>query len=367
MDSSAHPASGTAKPGYRRWRTATLYLLTGVGVLVCLLLSKELIFPITAAIALAVVLRQPRAWLHKKMSPSLTSVTLLCALGLAVLLPGFFVVRSLTGEVITVINFVRSGAASQEMQQLAVQHPKAGSYLQKAVEQLAPGGGGKRLATTAAGYVGLALQHFANGVTEMVLALFLLFFLLRDQEQALSTLRKLIPLDDGETQRFLAKLGDLVYAVFAGRFLIAGFQGLLAGLAYWVLGVPGALLWGVITVICCLIPAFGSFLAWIPIAIYLGLAVSWTKAAILAAWGGIVVGNVDNVLYPMLVGRRTSLHTAIIFVAIFGGVALFGLSGFVIGPVLVSATMLLLIVWKERLGTTSNDNENALGGSGSKS
>lgn len=102
---------------------------------------------------------------------------------------------------------------------------------------------------------------------------------------------------------------------------------------------------------CCLVPAFGAFIAWIPIALYLGLADSWTKALILALWGGIVVSNIDNVLYPVLVGQRTNLHTAVIFVAIFGGVAVFGLSGFILGPVLVAATMLLLHVWKERLGT----------------
>ena len=86
---------------------------------------------------------------------------------------------------------------------------------------------------------------------------------------------------------------------------------------------------------------------------YLGLSQSWTKAALLAAWGGIVVSNVDNVLYPVLVGRKTNLHTAVIFVAIFGGLALFGVSGIVLGPVIVAGTMFLLQVWKRYVQATA--------------
>ncbi len=334
------------------WRTATLFLITVVGVALCFGLLRTLLFPVTGAIVLAVGLRLPRAWMRRHMGPSATATVLLAALSLAVLLPGFFIVRSLTGEALTTAHYVQSGGANQDFHQLTARHQKIGNGLQKAVDQLTPDQAGQRMAGQAAVWFGRALGGLVSGVTELALMLFFLFFLLRDGERAQEVLASLIPLGDAETKQFLDKLGDLTYAVFVGRLLIAGIQGTLAGLAYWLLGVPGALLWTVLTALFCLVPAFGAFIAWIPIALYLGLADSWTKALILALWGGVVVGNIDNILYPILVGRKTSLHTAVIFVAIFGGVALFGIAGFALGPVAVAATMLLLEAWKERLGTT---------------
>lgn len=333
------------------WRAITLYLLTGVGVSLCFLFVHVLLFPVVGAITLAVVLNAPCRWLEKRVRPAVSASLLLLLLCLAVLLPCFFLVRSVVGEVMALIHFVQSGEASAAFHQLTERHKEVGGTLQRIVNQLAPEQASRHLAGNAAVWLGRALSGVVNGFTQIVLMLFFLFFLLRDNSSAHRSLAALIPLGPEETTSFLTRLGDLTNAVFLGRFVIAAIQGALAGLAYWLLGVPGSLLWALITAICCLIPAFGSFIAWVPIALYLGLADSWVKALILTLWGGIVVGNIDNVLYPILVGNRTNMHTAVIFVAIFGGLGLFGLSGFVLGPVLVAATMILLETWKKRLGT----------------
>lgn len=332
-------------------RKVSFFLLTTVGVMVSLLFVHVLLFPIAGAVTLAVVLDGPRAWLRGKLGGTAAAAVLLFALCVAVLLPLFFLVRSVTGEVFATVQYVQSGAADQELHQLTAKHAKVGHLIQKTADQLTPGEAGRQVAGKLAMWIGQGLRSFAGGVTELALLLFFLFFLLRDRDSAYGAFAALIPLPQDDTRHILTRLGELIYAVFAGRFVIATVQGALAGLAYWLLGVPGALLWTLLTALCCLVPAFGAFLAWIPIALYLGLADSWTKALIMAAWGGIVVSNIDNVLYPVLVGRRTSLHTAVIFVAIFGGVAVFGISGFVLGPVVVAATMLLLGIWKKQLGT----------------
>ncbi len=333
------------------WRKATLFVLSALGVAVCFALLHVLLFPVTGAVVLAVGLRVPHRWLRRRMRSILAASALIAGLCLAVLLPGFFIVKSLTGEVLSVLHYVQGGEADRAFHQLTAQHQKIGHVLQKAVDQLTPDQAGRRIASEAALWLGRGLQSFVRSLTELILMLFLLFFLLRDEEKAKESLAALIPLGRKETSRFLLVLADLTYAVFVGRLLIAAIQGILAGLAYWLLGVPGALLWAVLTSVCCLIPAVGAFLAWVPIAVYLGLADSWTKALLLALWGGIVVSNIDNVLYPVLVGRQTNLNTAVIFVAILGGVSLFGISGFVLGPLAVAATMFLLQAWKARLGT----------------
>lgn len=347
------PAKTTAevKPQDRQWRLTSLFLLTGYGVAVSLFFVHVLLFPIVGAVTLAVVMKAPRDWLEQKVGATTAAVLLIVAICLAVLLPGFFIIRSVLGELTSLVQYVQSGAADQQLHQLTAEHQKVGKLIQQAADQLSPDQAGRRIAGHVAVWLGRGIQDFIGGLTEVALLLFFLFFLLRDQNAARRTFAALLPLNHDDTQRITSKLGELVYAVFAGRFVIAAVQGVLAGLSYWLLGVPGALLWTLLTAICCLIPAFGAFLAWVPIALYLGLAHSWTKGAIMAGWGGIVVSNIDNVLYPILVGKRTSLHTAVIFVAIFGGLALFGISGFVLGPVIVAATMLVLETWKKRVGT----------------
>jgi predicted PurR-regulated permease PerM len=192
------------------------------------------------------------------------------------------------------------------------------------------------------------LQAMSKGVVDTVLMLFFYFFLVRDETLAINTLEGLLPMRSNEAFDFVRRLGEVIEAIFTGRILVAMLQGFLAGAAYRLLGVHEAILWGFVTFLCCLIPAFGAFLAWVPIALFLGLADSWTKALILAAWCGAVVLPLESFLYPILIGKRTDLHTAVIFVAIFGGLALFGFSGFVIGPVLVASAMLLLEIWKAR-------------------
>jgi predicted PurR-regulated permease PerM len=178
--------------------------------------------------------------------------------------------------------------------------------------------------------------------------LFLLFFLLRDRALALTSLRSLLPLRDDETSELLQRVGDTVLATALGRLTIAAVQGVLAGLAFWVLGVPGVVLWAFTLAVCAMVPAFGSFLVWGPVAIYLGLTGHWGKAALLAIWGGLIVSTIDNILYPVLVGSHLRAHTATILLSVLGGIALFGPIGIVLGPVLFTITTTLLDIWHRR-------------------
>jgi predicted PurR-regulated permease PerM len=100
-----------------------------------------------------------------------------------------------------------------------------------------------------------------------------------------------------------------------------------------------------------MIPAFGSFLVWGPVAIYLGLTGHWGKAALLAIWGGLIVSTIDNILYPILVGSHLRAHTATILLAVLGGIALFGPVGIVLGPVLFTIAATLLDIWHTRTST----------------
>jgi len=97
-----------------------------------------------------------------------------------------------------------------------------------------------------------------------------------------------------------------------------------------------------------IVPVLGAFVVWIPAAVFLALDGSWGKAVILTVWGAVVVGGIDNILRPMLVGHRLKLHTVPAFISMIGGLVLFGASGFILGPLTVTVTMLLLEIWKAR-------------------
>jgi predicted PurR-regulated permease PerM len=140
-----------------------------------------------------------------------------------------------------------------------------------------------------------------------------------------------------------------VQATLYGTVAVAAVQGTLGGLIFWWLGLPTPLLWGLVMGLLAIIPVLGAFVIWVPAAIFLALDGSWGKALILTGWGAVVIGGIDNLLYPMLVGDRLRLHTIPAFVAIVGGLILFGPSGLLLGPLAVTATVFFLELWQVRV------------------
>lgn len=184
--------------------------------------------------------------------------------------------------------------------------------------------------------------------TQFLIMLFALFYFLRDARRALTTLRRYSPLSERETDRVFHDVVAMIYATVYGTLTVAAVQGLLGGLMFWWLGVPAPILWGIVMAMLSLFPMAGSFLIWFPTATWFALQGDWTRATILVAWGATVIGLIDNLLYPLLVGREMRLHTLMVFFAIVGGVLAIGASGLILGPVLLAVTTTLLSVWRAR-------------------
>jgi len=123
---------------------------------------------------------------------------------------------------------------------------------------------------------------------------------------------------------------------------IAALQGLLGGIAFWVLGIPSPVLWAVLMAFVCMIPVAGSFLVWLPLSIYLMANGYWAKGVVLIVWGALVVSTIDNFLRPKLIRNQTKLHELFVFFSVLGGIIVFGLLGIVLGPVVVAITLGLL-------------------------
>ena len=180
-----------------------------------------------------------------------------------------------------------------------------------------------------------------------VITMITLFFMLRDGKQFIARLQRLLPMDSEHQQRLFKNIVDAVFAVVHGSLVVGMVQGLLAGLAYYFLGVPFAVLWGVVTGFAALLPVGGSTLISLPATIYLFLQGETLRAIILLVWSLGIVGTVDNVLKPLIIGNRLGLPVLFLFFGILGGLALFGAKGIVLGPVIFALLRALLDVYSE--------------------
>ncbi len=166
--------------------------------------------------------------------------------------------------------------------------------------------------------------------------LYLLFFLFRDGPQLADKCRQLIPLSEKHQHHLFRKFTTVVRATVKGNIVVAATQGALGGLIFWILGIQGVLLWGVLMAFLSLLPAVGAALIWFPVAIYFLVSGNIVQGIVLILYGVLVIGLVDNVLRPILVGKDTKLPDYLVLISTLGGLVMFGLNGFVIGPLIAA-------------------------------
>jgi len=187
-------------------------------------------------------------------------------------------------------------------------------------------------------------------LTQLVLTLLALFYFLRDRHLLLQFMRRLMPFTVEETTELFRRVSQTIYASLYGNLAVKFVQGLLGGLMLWILGLPAPVLCGLTMALFATLPVVGASLVWGPAAIYLAMHGSWIKAIVLCGWGLLVVSLIDNVLYPVLVAGELRLHTLAVFFAVLGGLIAFGVSGVVLGPVILAVTFGLLELWRTRGG-----------------
>ena len=185
--------------------------------------------------------------------------------------------------------------------------------------------------------------------------LYLLFFFLRDGRDLAQTIRRAVPMQRQHTDFLLSKFATVVRATVKGTVVVALVQGMLGGVAFAFLGIHGAVLWGVVMSVLSLLPAIGAALVWAPVAIYLMATGSMIEGLGLAAWGAGVMGMVDNLLRPILVGKETKLPDYLVLLSTIGGLSIFGLNGFVIGPAIAALFVATWALFSHEEGATPED------------
>jgi len=188
-------------------------------------------------------------------------------------------------------------------------------------------------------------------IADLFITAYIAFFLIRDGDSLARAVRRAIPLSSAHTQDLVDKFTAVLRATVKGNLLVAAIQGTLGGIAFWFLGVGAALLCGVLMAFLSLLPAVGAALVWLPVAVYFLLTGALWQGVALVAYGVLVIGLVDNLLRPILVGKDTRMPDFVVMITTLGGMAVFGINGFVLGPTIAA---MFIAVWHIYVVTRSN-------------
>jgi predicted PurR-regulated permease PerM len=183
-------------------------------------------------------------------------------------------------------------------------------------------------------------------IFQIFFTIFTMYYLFRDGDRIYDAMLNSIPLNPAEARKIFDRTHEVIHASVYGVIVIAMVQGTLGGLAFAALGLPSPVVWGVVMFFLSMVPMVGSSVIWVPAAIYLAITGHYGKAVALALWGALVIGVVDNILRPKLVGERARLHELLIFFSVLGGLQIWGPLGLVLGPVMIAITIALFEIFK---------------------
>lgn len=334
-----------------RW--LALLIATAIALYLCWLMLRPFVSVLAWASVLVILFypvhRRLVAWTHRPATSALFSSLLVI---FTILVPLTLITIAVVNELSNAVNAVHGNLSTlldPQTSPLGRAITWLGQYVN--IDELRNSdffmervkGMSGAIASRALGFVG----GIVGAIVQTFFVVFTMYYLFRDGEHFIRALPDTLPLKREQSERIFARTRDVISASVYGVLVIAVIQGTLGGLAFWMLGLPSAIVWAVAMTFLSMIPMAGSFLVWVPAAIYLALTGHWVKALILVAWGTLIIGTVDNFLRPKLVGERTKLHELFIFFAVLGGLRVFGVVGIVLGPVVLAITLALLDVFRQ--------------------
>ncbi len=328
-------------------KSLALGLVTLALIYLCAVIMKPFISILAWSLALAVASHPVSSWLHTRIRcRSIASLVTLAIAAIVVFLPALWLAHVLIEAAVNNFGEVVQRSGLKTWIDPVTAPPRLAPLLVWLDEAL-------HLRQMTADFMSSIAQRLPQlvttsllGLIQFLLILFTSFFFIRDGEIFFSLLKRSVPLSTYQTERIAFRVLDTVHACLFGVVLMAILQGALGSAIFWWLELPQPALWGVVMGLLAVVPYLGAFIIWIPTAFFLALHGRWSDALVLSVWGAIVIGLADNLLYPILVGKRLHYHTLAIFLFLLGGVFVFGSSGIVLGPVILSLTHGILSVWQ---------------------
>jgi predicted PurR-regulated permease PerM len=344
--------------------TIFLLVLTVVALYFCYVITKPFFGPVFLAIMLAIVFYpvhiRIQAFLRSRNMAALLSTVLVL---FAFLVPAIGLAIIISRETNGLYQSLNERSAEQGGWNPYVMHAMervlnwAGKYVDLA--QLDLRGAILRWLEQISRYLfswgAHVLGNFISFLGSAIVAFFTLFFLFREGRSIKDHVAAFLPLTRDQVERLFTGISSSIVANVYGVLAVGASQGLLAGLSFWVLGLPSPVLWGVVTALFSLIPFIGSAAVWGPAVIILGVGEHWWKALILLGLGAGVIGQIDSLVRPYVISETAKLNTLMVFFSLLGGVKAFGIMGLFIGPVVLSFALVVLEMLRETVLNHSAD------------
>jgi predicted PurR-regulated permease PerM len=326
-----------------------LLLAAAIVIALCFRIALPFVPPLTWAAVVSVLARPMHLWLERHIeSRNLAALLSVVLVAIVILGPVVWMSFEVSQEIADDVKRIQADVKSGAFDAALHKHPRLVNAYNWLNERVDLANAGLDFAKAVQGRVTRFLSGTVQVIVETFISIFMLFFFLRDRREIVGAIHARLPFSDDEIRMLLKSLKNVVRAVVFGRILIAAIQGALGGIMFAVLGIQAALLWAVVMAVLSMIPAVGSVFIWGPAAAWLAVSGHWVKAIVLVIWGSAVVGTIDNILYPLFVGRDVKIHTLLLFIALLGGVLLFGPTGLVLGPVLMETGLTLIEILRER-------------------
>jgi predicted PurR-regulated permease PerM len=311
-------------------------------------IAEPFLSEIAWALVIWVCLEPVRLRLQPRLGPTRTALVLTLGVVVVIVVPVVFVGSALVAEAGPAVRHFEEQLESQGGASGSLHHAWAWArerapFLpteEQVIARITAGVG--QAAGLVAGQAAGLVRAVASFLFSLGLFLAILFFLIRDASYFQQGIRRMLPFGRAQNEKLAAMTHDLVSASVTSTFAIAAIQGVVGGAAFALLGIRGAVLWGTLMAILALLPVVGATLIWLPAALWLALSGSLVKGIVLAGLGVLVLGNVDNVVRPLLLSGKSRLNTIVLVVSLMGGVAAFGFIGIVLGPLV--ATLVTALV-----------------------
>jgi predicted PurR-regulated permease PerM len=321
-----------------------LYVLILVGLYLGYLILGPFLAALTWAAIFAMLFHGVQAWLTRRMSPNRAALVTTLVVAALIVAPAVLLISTLARELPQVTDQLKqtSQSAPQEVQRIwdVVRARSPVALPEDPTELMA--NGAQRAVRFLAPHAGAFVGDFLGTLGNLVAMLFALFFMVRDGDAITRQLRDRLPFSEQESESLMRETRDLVVASVGASLVVAVAQGILGGLAFWIVGIPAPAFWGVVMGLASLLPVVGATLVWVPTSIGLLLSGEIGRGVLLLLMGTFGISMADNLLRPLLLTGKTSISGFIIFFGLLGGAAAFGFIGLVIGPIILVITGRLL-------------------------
>jgi len=287
---------------------------------------------------------------HIKMPSLSAGITTVIAF-VAVLLPlfgvGMLLIRE-ASDLYTEITNTEQLMSLEGIQGSASSLPYIGPYIEENLDQITANitTGAKNVSIWIVKNLGTITQSSFQFFFMLFIMFYTLFYFLKDGKEILHKLLYLSPLGDEYEEMLYERFTSTARATLKGTFIIGGIQGTLGGILFWLTGIEGALIWGVLMIFLSIIPAAGSALVWVPAGIIMLLLGNTWEGLTILLFGGLVISTIDNLLRPALVGRDIQMHSLLVLFSTLGGITIFGITGFVIGPVITALFLSIITIYE---------------------